>query len=134
MDETASFTTRTLTVVQKESPGISIIVPISDLADRYITDSKINADFWESVSKFRARTRLKFEKLYERMFENLKLSAKEIDHDLLVLAFLTSVLGNNNLYVSHQELISHDLFPSHLILNSQTFSHTVSQTSTASEL
>ena len=77
---------------------------------------------------------MKFEKLYERMFENLKLSAKEIDHDLLVLDVKRKGYYFRGPTSKKQELITHDLYPSHLILNSQTFSHTVSQTSTAFEL
>ena len=82
MDETAGFTTRTVTVVQKKSPCLSIIVPMSELANRFIIDNNINSDFWEYVSKFRARTKVKFEKIFATMFTNLKALVDE-DLDLL---------------------------------------------------
>ena len=82
MDETAGFTTRTVTVVQKKSPCLSIIVPMSELANRFIIDNNINSDFWEYVSKFRARTKVKFEKIFATMFSNLKALVDE-DLDLL---------------------------------------------------
>lgn len=82
VDGTASFSTRTVTVVQKKSPTLSIIVPISEWANRYIIDDNITSDFWEYVSKFRARTRVKFEKIYAEMFSNLRSLVTE-DLDLL---------------------------------------------------
>ena len=84
MNETAGFTTRKVTVIEKKSPDVSIIVPMSEQANRIIRDNNINSDFWELVSKFRARTKLKFEKIYDKMFENLK-SLVDEDLDLLSL-------------------------------------------------